>query len=166
MDTPTLLALARETIAKVPLCFVVTAAANGEANARIVQPGPLREDWSVGFMTSRLCRKFDEIQRAGRFTMAYQHDPDRAYVTLAGRAVVIDDIAIKQAVWRPDSDHWHPGGPQDPNVVIIKLVTDRIEFYSGARDVVPQPRGLSAAVLLREGAGWRYAETSPPAAGP
>ena len=164
MDINTLLSLARETIAKVPLCFVITAADNGEANARIVQPGPLREDWSVGFMTSRLCRKFVEVQRAGRFTMAYQYDPDKTYVTLIGRPVVIDDVAAKRAVWGPDSDHWHPGGPQDPNVVIVKLVTDRIEIYSGARDVMPHPRGLNAAVLLRDDPRWRYSETSPPRA--
>ena len=80
-------------------------------------------------------------------------------MTLIGRPVIVDDVALKRAVWGPNSDKWHPGGPEDPNVVIVRLITDRIELWSGGRDVMPEPKGLSAAVLVREGAGWRYDET-------
>jgi general stress protein 26 len=160
MDTAALLAIARETIAKVPFCFAITVGESGEASARIVQPGKLRDDWSVGFMTERYCRKVVEMERAGRLTLAYQYDPEKAYVTLAGRPVITDDVALKRAVWSPDSDKWHRGGPEDPNVVIVRLVTDRIELWSSGRDVMPEPKGLSAAVLVHDGAGWRYYTTS------
>lgn len=81
-----LLAIARETIAKVPLCFAITVGGNGEANARVVQVGKLR--------------------------------------------------------------------------VIVKLITDRIELWSSGRDVMPEPKGLSAAVLVRDGSGWQYRVSS------
>jgi general stress protein 26 len=81
-------------------------------------------------------------------------------VTLAGRPVITDDVALKRAAWSPDSDKWHRGGPEDPNVVIVRLVTDRIELWSSGRDVMPEPKGLSAAVLVHDGAGWRYSATS------
>ncbi|HEY5724630.1 MAG TPA: pyridoxamine 5'-phosphate oxidase family protein [Methylomirabilota bacterium] len=164
MDTGALLAIARDTVAKVPFCFAITAAENGDANARVIQPGKLREDWSVGFMTNRRCRKVLEMERTGRLTLAYEYDPEKAYVTLLGRPIVIDDVARKRAVWGPDSDRWHPGGPGDPNVVIVELIVDRIEVWSGGRDVMPEPKGLSAAVLVREGSDWRYYATSQPSA--
>ena len=53
METGALLAIARETIDKVPFCFAITVAKNGEANARVVQTGKLRDGWSVGLMTER-----------------------------------------------------------------------------------------------------------------
>ena len=164
MDTSAFLAIARETIAKVPFCFAITTAENGEANARVIQPGKLHDDWSVGFTTSRRCRKVVEMERSGRLTLAYQYDPEKAYVTLLGRPVIIDDVALKRAVWGPASDRWYPGGPEDPNVVIVQLIVDRIELWSGGRSVMPEPAGLSAAVLVREGSGWRYFATSQPSA--
>jgi general stress protein 26 len=113
MDTSVLLAVARETIDKVPFCFAITVAGNGSASARVVQPGKLRDDWSVGFMTERYCRKIVEMERAGRLTLAYQYDLEKTYVTLTGRPVISDDIALKRSVWNPSADKWHRGGPDD-----------------------------------------------------
>jgi general stress protein 26 len=160
MDTAALLAIARETIDKVAFCFAITVGENGAASARVVQTGKLRDDWSVGFMTERYCRKVVEMERAGRLTLAYQYDPEKAYVTLTGRPVIIDDVALKRSVWNPNADRWHRGGPDDPNVVIVRLITDRIEIWSSGRDVMPEPKGFSAAVLERDGLGWRYSTTS------
>jgi general stress protein 26 len=83
-------------------------------------------------------------------------------VTLIGRPVITDDVALKRAAWGPAADRWHPGGPEDPNVVIVKLLTERIELWSFGRDVMPEPKGLSAAVLVRDPPGWRYYATSQP----
>ena len=156
MQTDKILLIARETINKVSYCFAITTADNGEANARIVQPRTLQDDWTVDFMTSRRCRKVKEMELSGKLTLAYQHDPDRGYVCLIGRASIVDDIQLKRSTWSPEADRWFPGGPDDPNVVIVRLATDRIELWNSVRDVMPEPKGLSAAVLVREGSGWRY----------
>jgi general stress protein 26 len=155
MSTEDLLFIARETVAQVTWCFAITAGEDGEINARLVQIGRLADDWSTRFLTDRRSRKVAEIERSGRLTLAYQHDPDRAYVTLVGRAEVVGDVEAKRAIWRPEMHRFHPGGPEDPNNVIARFTTDRIEMYSGARDVAPEPKGFSAAVLVRTGSGWR-----------
>lgn len=154
-----LLRIARGIIAQVTWCFVITAGENGEVNARIIQIGVLQEDWTVRFMTDRRCRKVAEMERTGRLTLAYQHDPDRAYVTLIGRPTVIHDVEAKRAVWKPETYRFHPGGPEDPNNVLIRFATDRIEMYSGAHDIAPPPHGFSAATLRRAEAGWTVSAT-------
>ncbi len=164
MSTERLLTIARETVAQVTWCFAITAAENGEINARLVQIGKLAEDWSARFMTDRRSRKVAEMGRSGRLTLAYQHNPDRAHVTLVGRAAVIGDVEAKRAVWRPETYRFHPGGPEDPNNVLVRFATDRIEMYSGARGVAPEPQGFSAAVLVRTASGWRQEASFPPGA--
>ena len=162
MDTNRLLQLARDTIAKVPACMAITVGRNGDANARVVNPKPLSDVWTVRFATRRQSRKCQEVERSGRLTLAYQYDPEAAYVTLIGRAVINDDVATKTANWRPDSYRWHPGGPADPDVVYIDFTTERIEIWSSAHAVVPDPKvGLWAAVLVREGSGWCLQTTRP-----
>ena len=161
MDTSNLLQIARDVIAKVPMCFAITVDQNGEANARIVQTSKLTGEWTVRFMTDRRSRKVEEIERSGRMTLAYQLDAEGSYVTLVGRATIIDDVAVKQAIWQPHSLRWHPGGPTDPNVVLIDFFTDRIELWSSPHGVIPDPtKGLWAAALTRQAEGWRYHLTS------
>lgn len=149
------LACARETIARVSYCWAVTPDAAGGASARLVQPGALRDDWSVRFLTSRRSRKVREIQASGRLTLGYQYDPEFSYVALVGRGEVLDDRAYKRSVWSPYATRFYPGGPDDPDVAVVHLDTERIEMWSSSRGIAPDPFGLCSAVLTRDGADWR-----------
>jgi general stress protein 26 len=157
MDTERLLGLARKLIGDLTFCVAVTAGEEGETNARVVQPRPLGADWTVDVLTNRRCRKVREIERSGRMTLLYQHDADRSYVALVGRASIVEDRALKRATWTPAHARWNPNGPDDPDTVYARLVTERIEIWSAVHDVMPEPQGYSAALLLRDGDGWRYA---------
>ena len=78
MHTEALLQIAREIIAKVPACMAITIDQNGDANARVVNPKPLSEAWTVRFATDRRSRKSAEIEQSGRLTLAYQYDAEKA----------------------------------------------------------------------------------------
>lgn len=158
MTTPsvdTLLRTARDIVAQVPYCMAVTPGDDGGANARVVGPFPPDGDWSVAFVTSAGSRKAAEIRRSGRLTLAYQHDRRGAYVALMGRARLDGDREAKARLWVPDLDEWFPAGRDDPDAVVVRLSTERIELWSQADGVMPEPRGLRAAVLERAGGGWR-----------
>jgi general stress protein 26 len=162
MQPDELLRIAREIIANVPSCMAITVDRNGDANARVVNPQPLSDTWTVRFSTHRGSRKSAEIKQSGRLTLAYQYDAGGAYVSLIGRATVGEDLPAKIAHWNPLAEKWFPGGPTDPNVVYVELVAERIELWSGPQGVVPDPaRGLWAATLTREGSGWVQSTTLP-----
>jgi general stress protein 26 len=101
MNIDIVLAAAKEIIDSQTYCFAITVAENLEANARLVQPTKVRDDWTVRFFTERRCRKFREIERSRRLTLAYQHDPDRAYATLVGHPKIIDDPETKGGCGAP-----------------------------------------------------------------
>lgn len=159
METDRLLALARKLIDELTFCVAVTQGEGGEVNARVVQPMSLRDDWGVDILTNRRCRKVREIEQSGRMTLIYQHDADRSYVTLIGRAEIVEDRALKRRIWSPGHDRWNPGGPDDPATVFMRFATERIELWSAVHGVMPEPQGYSAAVLERGGEGWRLSET-------
>ena len=58
MATHDLLLVAREIIGKVPACMAITVDPNGEANARVVNPKPLSDAWTVRFATERSVHRF------------------------------------------------------------------------------------------------------------
>lgn len=159
METDRRLALARKLIDELTFCVAVTRGEDGSLNARVVQPMALRDDWSVDILTNRRCRKVREIENTGRLTLVYQHDADRSYVTLIGRAGIAEDRALKRRIWTPGHARWNPGGPDDPATVFIRFAAERIELWSAVHDVMPEPQGYSAAVLERDGQGWRCSAT-------
>ncbi len=158
MDTERLLSLARSIVDEVKFCVAVTQA-DGGANARVVQPMRIQDDWTVNVITNRRCRKVREIERTGRLTLLYQHDERHAYACLAGEAQIIEDVELKRSTWTPAHNRWNPGGPEDPATVFMRLSTERIELWSAADGVMPEPEGYSAALLVRNGDGWTQANT-------
>jgi general stress protein 26 len=154
VDTERLLQLARQLIDDLTFCVASTQGEDGHVSSRVIQPMRLGEDWTVNTITNRRCRKVREIERGGRMTLLYQHDRDRSYVCLIGRAVIVEDIELKRSVWTPQHYRWNPTGPEDPDTVFMRLFTERIELWSAVHQVMPPPEGYSAAVLTRDEGTW------------
>lgn len=159
MDVDRLLQLARKLVDELTFCVAATQGEDGNISARVIQPMRLRDDWTVNTITNRRCRKAREIERTGRMTLLYQHDQDKSYVCLTGRAEIVEDVELKRSIWTPGHYRWNPKGPDDPDTVFMRLFTERIELWSAVHGVMPPPEGYSAAVLLRDGQGWRYSAT-------
>src|ERR1700682_1753857 len=124
-----LLAAARATMAKVADCWAATPSEDGGISRRVV--GPIlpvhgEEDWTIWFATHRSSRKAAEIRRAGRVTLGYQHHPDRAYVSLVGRADLIEDRSAIRDRWSEGFRPYFPGGPENPDTIFVKVSVDRI----------------------------------------
>lgn len=159
MDVERLLELSRRLIGDLTFCVAATHGEDGGINARIVQPLPPDADWTVNTITNRRCRKVREVESSGRMTLLYEHDREKSYVSLVGRAEIVEDRELKRAIWKPAHDRWNSGGPDNADTVFLRLATERIELWSAVHGVLPPPEGYSAAVLTRDGTGWRYSAT-------
>jgi general stress protein 26 len=135
-----LLEAARQTIAEVRYCWAITVVGDGRANARVVEafPNGDGEDlWTRWFLTMRTGRKSDEIRAAGRVTLAYQHASGNAYVTIAGRADIIDDpFAVESRLQQVDD----PGGTLQGKLVAVKCTPETDPRQSADSDA-PHRRG-------------------------
>ena len=159
MDTERLVSLARQLVDGATYCVGATVAEGGGANARILQPLKVRGDWEVNVMTILRSRKAREVERSGRLTLLYQSEDGRSYACLSGPAEIVEDRELKRAIWSPAADRFNPTGPEDPATVFLRLRTERIELFSVAGGVTPEPFGYSAGVLVRDSEDWRYEST-------
>jgi general stress protein 26 len=146
-----LLAAARATMAKVADCWAATPSEDGGISLRVV--GPIlpvhgEEDWTIWFTTRRSSRKAAEIRRAGRVTLGYQHHPERAYVVLIGRAVLVEDRSEIRSRWLESWRLYFPGGPDDPDTIFVKISVDRIELC--VPGITPEPYGSRYAAVERD----------------
>ena len=63
-----------------------------------------------------------------------------SWVSLTGRATVVDDPAKKRELWNSAVEAWFPDGPDDDSVVLLKVEGDSAEYWDS-------PGGRLATVL-------------------
>ncbi len=144
----------RDTIEQAGLCFLITITEKKEAGARLMQPFPLEDDFSVYLGAGANSDKVDEIQRHQLVTLAYQNQQENGYVSLMGSATIIKDTSLRRKYWREDFSEYWPGGPDGQEYILIHVVPYKIEVMNFERNITPEPYGLAAAVLEKEGAEW------------
>ncbi|KQW52974.1 hypothetical protein ASC77_01315 [Nocardioides sp. Root1257] len=52
-----------------------------------------------------------------------------AWVAVSGKAAVVDDEAKLQELWNTFAEAWLPGGPEDPNAVLIRVDVEHGEYW-------------------------------------
>lgn len=70
-------------------------------------------------------------------TRAVQHNADvaltfssrDAWVALTGKAQVVDDLDKLKELWNTFAEAWLPGGPEDPNAVLLHVDVDQAEYW-------------------------------------
>lgn len=51
------------------------------------------------------------------------------WVSLAGRAEVVEDAAKKRELWNAGADAWFPDGQDDPDIVLVKIDGESAEYW-------------------------------------
>ena len=82
------------------------------------EPGNEEALW---FFSEKDAQKVSEIKANSQVGLGYA-DPDKAtYVTIAGKASVVDDKQKIKELWREDFRGFFPKGADDPNITLIKV---------------------------------------------
>jgi general stress protein 26 len=86
-------------------------------------------DGVLWFFMSRSAEPALDIEAAPSANVSYA-DPGRdAYVSVSGRARIVDDPAMKRALWTPLAHAWYPGGPTDPDLALVAVSIDQAEYW-------------------------------------
>ena len=84
-------------------------------------------------------------------TLAYQHDSGNAYVTIAGRAEIIDEPSAVDSRLQQVDD---PGGVLQDKLIAVKCTADHLELH--VRGVTAEPWGHGRTLLQRDRKGaWQ-----------
>ncbi len=144
----------RDTIEQAGQCFLITVDEKKEAEARLMQPFPPEEDLTVWLAAGTSSDKVEEIQRHQLVTLAYQNRQENGYVALFGQATIVKEINLRRKYWREDFREYWPNGPDGQDYTLIRVAPYKIEVMNFARNITPEPYGLAAVVLVKEGAEW------------
>lgn len=135
-----LLQTARNIMQSARFCALITLDGGGQPRARAMDAFPPEADMTVWLATNARSRKVGQIRRNPKATL-YYFDPERTgYVSLMGTAELVTAAREKQRRWKEDWKDFYAGGSGDPNYVLIRFRTRRLEIISTNRNLPGDPR--------------------------
>ena len=137
-----------ELMATAPVAYVTTIGPGGYPYTRAMFnlrnrerfPGQAhlfaghQDDMLVYFSTNTSSQKLCQVKADPRVSI-YYCDPDQFHgLMLSGDIEVVDDSALRHAIWNEGWERYYPGGPDDPDHTVLCLCPKRaIGWYKASR---------------------------------
>ncbi len=126
--------IAKEIMTAAKTCTLITLDEDGRPAARIMDPFPPEENFTVWFGTNTYSRKVGQIKNDPRATIFYVSPDMSGYVLIQGNANLVNDPEEKTRRWKKEWEQFYPGGRE--NYLLIRVEPLRFE-------VVSYPHGLT-----------------------
>jgi general stress protein 26 len=119
-----------DIIEKTRVCMLTTHSRDG-LRARPLEARPDRDAGLIFFVTDVRSAKDDEIEADHDVALVFIDEKDRAYLSITARAGVTCDTGKAKEIWKKSDNVWWPGGPDDPNVRVLRVEPITAELWDG-----------------------------------
>lgn len=125
-----------EMLATLDICMLTSRGEDGTLHGRpMSNNGDVEYDGDSWFFARADSRKIGEIEADPSVELAFIDTPNGTWINVEGRATVVrDDVERKRALWQDDLERWFENGPEDPEVVLIKVSAAHIDAWGGEED--------------------------------
>jgi general stress protein 26 len=128
------LSAARDIMVRAGNCTLITVDKKGVPHARTMDPFEPESNFVVWLATNPNSRKVEQIKRNPVVSLYYADPDENGYVTLHGRATLVNDQKEKDQRWKDDWKAFYPN--RSDQYLLIKVIPDYVE-------VIHYKRGIS-----------------------
>jgi general stress protein 26 len=126
------IALLKEMIEKVRICMFTTLSDKDEFSSRPMGTAKIDEEGSIWFFTNEYSLKTTEISKENQVTLGYSDPSTNTYLSVNGKAELVDDQALKEAYFSAPIKAWFPEGADDPRLILIKVDPTSAEYWDSS----------------------------------
>jgi general stress protein 26 len=117
-----------DIVKKVGTAMITTRQPDGKLVSRPMTSQRVEFDGTAWFFVARGTDMVAEITRDSQVNVGYAGSG--SWLSLSGAASVVDDVARKKALWNEFVEAWFPGGPEDADVVLLKVDAQSAEYWT------------------------------------
>ncbi len=139
---------AREIMTTSNNCALISLDENGLPHARVMDPFVPEHDLTVWFGSNPQSKKVTQIKNNPQVTLYYLDSDASGYVTIHGRAQIVEDKTEKEKRWKDEWKIFYPRWPE--GYILIKVVPKWMEVISYTRGIAGDSVTWQAPMLLFE----------------
>ena len=106
-----------------------------------------REAGCLWFITDQCGAKVEEIKASPEVCLAFADIGSNTFLSLTGRAEMMRDSARARELWNDEAQAWWPKGPTDPDIRVLRVLPETVEYWDARGNSVAVARKLAAARL-------------------
>ncbi|MEP7155256.1 MAG: pyridoxamine 5'-phosphate oxidase family protein [Betaproteobacteria bacterium] len=118
-------------IKDIRFAMFTTRHANGHLHSRpmTTQNKSIDERESLWFFMSRRGEPVADLEAQHQVNITYADPGKDSYVSVSGSAGVVEDTAMKQALWSKLNEAWFPGGVTDPDLALVQVKITHAHYW-------------------------------------
>ncbi len=119
-----------ELLKKFRFAMVTTRAEGGHLHAHPLTVQETESDGDLWFIVGTHASAVEHVRRDPRVGLSFSSDG--TWLSLAGEAEVVDDLAKLKELWSTSVEAWFPDGPESPGVTLLKVSALTGEYWGSA----------------------------------
>jgi general stress protein 26 len=119
----------RDLVMDIPFAMVTTIMADGSLRSRPMVAHAHAYDGMLWFFTRAIAPVVADIAANAHVHVAYASPAEDRFVSVSGQASVVRDAAQATRLWTDGYAKWFAGGPQDPELSLIRIDVARVEYW-------------------------------------
>jgi general stress protein 26 len=139
-----------ELIKDIRMAMMTTVDADGSLHSRPMATQEREFDGTLYFLTGNNSHKVEEIRQDSHVNIGYANPDKNQWVSVAGRAAASRDQAKIDELWSPFHKAWFPEGKNDPNISVVRVEVESVEYWEAASSKMVQVAGLVKSLVTGE----------------
>lgn len=140
----------RELIRGCPVAFLTTTL-DGTLESRPMATHGIDNEGNAWFFTQRGAPKVQRIRDAQTVGLAWPNVLLQRWVTATGVAEIVDERTRMTALWRPSDRAWFPEGLESPDLALLKVALERVEYWSAEGTILERTANVVRTFLVPSG---------------
>jgi general stress protein 26 len=141
----------RELIESIDFCMLTTIDERGDLHSRPMSSnGEIDQNADMWFFTGASSHKVSEIKGTSRVNLSFADPQNQTYVSVTGRARLVQDRKKIDELWRPQFQTWFPEGKNDPNVALLRVKVEKAEYWDSPASPISFALNFVSALVTGE----------------
>lgn len=132
----------RDKLALVDVAMVAYQAPSGEIRSEPLQTARMDKEGNLWFFVDNTQALPGAIARNPRISLIYSNDKESIFMSVGGRAKLLRNRDLQEALWTNKLKRWFPHGPTQESTSLLKVELSYCEYWD-------QPKGNLFRMLLK-----------------
>jgi general stress protein 26 len=140
-----------QLIEGIKVAMLTTVDEAGKLHTRPMATQQIEFNGDLWFFTGKHSNQTIELQKTHQVQISYSDVHTNRFVSVSGQAEVIKDTEKSKELWTPLFKAWFPQGLNDPNLALLKVKVEEVEYWDTPSSQMVHLIGLTKAIFSGKG---------------
>jgi general stress protein 26 len=132
-QTPDAIARLNELLKGIGTAVLTTVRSDGTLHSCPMVARAVTADGVLWFLSHNHTEKVEAVRNHQQVNLAFTDPASQRYVSISGYCELVRDHAIAKDLWDPSYASWLPGGPEDADLILMKVDIQHAECWDAVQ---------------------------------